>query len=545
MNDRLVLKMHADDNIAVALTDLGKGDTVSVEGAEFTLQENVSAKHKLALQELNSGDKIIMYGILVGTALKGIKTGELISTANITHASGEFVLEGKKSISWSTPEIADFSNLTFLGYQREDGKIGTANYWVVIPLVFCENRNLQYMKDAMLEELGYRKGNNYKEQVKALIRTTQNERKAVNEDVKPKTSGPFFENIDGIKFLSHTMGCGGTPADARSLCGLLAGYICHPNVAGATILSLGCQDAQVEILVEEIHRRDKSLKKPVLIFEQQKHGTEYDLLSNAIQQTFNELVKANECKRKPAPLSKLTIGVECGGSDGFSGISANPAIGHVADMLTALGGSVILSEFPELCGVEQELVDRCLDTAKAKKFVELQKAYAEKAEVNGAGFYLNPSPGNIKDGLITDAMKSAGAVKKGGTSPIVDVLDYPEMITNSGLNLLCTPGNDVESTTALAGAGANLILFSTGLGTPTGNPITPVIKVSSNTTVAEKMYDVIDVDSGKIISGEETIEEVGKRLLNYCIEVASGNLQAKASQNGQDDFIPWKRGVSL
>jgi altronate hydrolase len=257
------------------------------------------------------------------------------------------------------------------------------------------------------------------------------------------------------------------------------------------------------------------------------------------------LAEANQIERKPAPLSKLIIGVECGGSDGFSGLSANPAIGYASDLTVALGGSVILSEFPELCGVEQELIGRCTNTTIAKRFINIQRSYAAKAEGLGAGFYLNPSPGNIKDGLITDAIKSAGAVKKGGTSPVTDVLDYPEWVSKSGLNLLCTPGNDVESTTGLAGAGANLILFSTGLGTPTGNPITPVIKISSNSTVAEKMHDIIDIDAGKIISGGGTIESIGEDILEYCIEVASGNILSKADQLGQDDFIPWKRGVSL
>jgi altronate hydrolase len=287
------------------------------------------------------------------------------------------------------------------------------------------------------------------------------------------------------------------------------------------------------------------MDKPILQFEQQAYGTESELLSRAIEQTFSGLKEANENRRSPVPLSKLVIGVECGGSDGFSGLSANPAIGYVADVLTALNGTVILSEFPELCGVEQDIIERCVSPAVARRFVELQNAYAKKAALVGTGFHMNPSPGNIRDGLITDAMKSAGAVKKGGSSPVVDVLDYPEQVRVSGLNLLCTPGSDVESTTAEVAAGANLILFSTGLGTPTGNPIVPVIKVSSNSRIADKMHDIIDVDAGKIITGEEQIEETGKRMLNLCVEVASGRVQAKAVLNGQDDFIPWKRSISL
>jgi altronate hydrolase len=281
------------------------------------------------------------------------------------------------------------------------------------------------------------------------------------------------------------------------------------------------------------------------MLEQQKEGTETKLLTSAIQKTFLALTEADQIARKPAPLSKLTVGLECGGSDGFSGISANPVLGHVSDLLAALGGKTILSEFPELCGVEQELINRCATDENAEKFVKLMRAYAASAEAVGSGFDMNPSPGNIKDGLITDAIKSAGAAKKGGTSPIVDVLDYTEIATKPGLNLLCSPGNDVESTTAMAGSGANIILFTTGLGTPTGNPVTPVIKVASNHKLAKRMSDIIDVDTGSVISGEKTIGQVGDELLNFIIEVASGNAKAKAVLLNQDDFIPWKRGVSL
>src|SRR5690606_28353595 len=271
---------------------------------------------------------------------------------------------------------------------------------------------------------------------------------------------------DGVKFLTHSAGCGGTRQDAIALCGLLAGYITHPNTAGATVLSLGCQNAQLSILEEEIKKRDPNFSKPLVILEQQKIGTEAEMLSRAIKETFAGLIEANKCKREPAPLSKLCIGLECGGSDGFSGISANPAIGYTSDLLTALGGSVILSEFPELCGVEQNISDRCVNVEDAERFSNLMRTYAQRAEEAGSGFDMNPSPGNIRDGLITDAIKSAGAAKKGGTSPVAAVLDYPEKVTQPGLNLLCTPGNDVESTTAEVAAGANVVLFTTGLGTP-------------------------------------------------------------------------------
>ena len=219
------------------------------------------------------------------------------------------------------------------------------------------------------------------------------------------------------------------------------------------------------------------------MYEQQQSGTESAMLSDAIRATFEGLVEANRLTRKPAPLSKLTVALKCGGSDGFSGISANPALGHVSDMLAALGAKSILSEFPELCGMEQSLINRCVDAAQGDRFIQLMRDYAARAKAVHSGFEMNPSPGNIKDGLITDAMKSAGAARKGGTSPVAAVLDYPEYDNTPGLALLCTPGNDVECVTAQVGAGANVVLFTTGLGTPTGNPIAPVIKVSTNSSL--------------------------------------------------------------
>jgi altronate hydrolase len=239
------------------------------------------------------------------------------------------------------------------------------------------------------------------------------------------------------------------------------------------------------------------------------------------------------------------VGLKCGGSDGFSGISANPAVGRVSDALAALGARSLLSEFPELCGVEQELVDRCMGKTVADRFIELMRDYASRAKAVGSGFDMNPSPGNIRDGLVTDAMKSAGAARKGGASPVTAVLDYPEYSTAPGLNLQCTPGNDVECVTSQVGAGANLILFTTGLGTPTGNPIAPVLKISTNSPLAHRMQDIIDIDTGAVISGESTIEEMGDVLLERLVEVASGQVRTKAELLGQDDFIPWKRGVSL
>jgi altronate hydrolase len=543
------LKIHPSDNVFVALTDLVPGENIVYPGGSLSVTDHIPAKHKFAEKAFQIDDEVVMYGIVVGKALKPIAQGSAIGTHNVKHKASPF--SGKtKTYSWTPPDVAKFKNKTFLGYHRADGQVGTANYWLVIPLVFCENRNVNVIRQAFEEGLGFSKPEPYKNYLSELISLYKEGKLNSIPDTSLKANksngqSRIFKNIDGVKMLLHEGGCGGTRQDADVLCTLLAGYIHNPNVAGATILSLGCQNAEIKTLQEKLRAVDPTSTKPVIILDQQKTGTEQDLLSLAIQKTFLALIEADKIERKPAPLSKLTVGLKCGGSDGFSGISANPAIGHTSDLLVALGGSTILSEFPELCGVEQELINRCDENEAADRFITLMRTYASAAEAVGSGFDMNPSPGNIKDGLITDAMKSAGAAKKGGTAPVADVLQYAEYIKKPGLNLLCTPGNDVESTTGTTGSGAQIILFTTGLGTPTGNPVSQVIKVSTNTKLAERMPDIIDFNTGPIISGEKTIEQTGEEILDFIIEVASGRITPKAVELNQNDFIPWKRGVSL
>lgn len=543
------LQIHPKDNVLVALQDLAAGDIFEHNGVEITLKDSIPAKHKFAITELIKGDRIFMYGGIVGKALSTIPSGGVLSTQNVTHEAEDFGVK-TGDYQWEAPDISKFKDKTFMGFHRPDGQVGTGNYWLVIPMVFCENRNVDIIKDAFLEELGFGKPNPFKKMVRQMASLYKSGQTASFDTVSvepliEKTEERLFENIDGIKFLNHQVGCGGTRTDSQALCALIAGYINNPNVAGATILSLGCQNAQSSFMEEKLRKINPDFKKALIILEQQVEGTEQQLLTRAIKETFIGMAEANTQTRQPAPLSKLVVGLECGGSDGFSGISANPAVGYAADLVVALGGTAILSEFPELCGVEQELINRCVSDDKAERFSSLMRAYAGAAEASGSGFDMNPSPGNIKDGLITDAMKSSGAAKKGGTSPVTDVLDYGEYVNTPGLNLLCTPGNDVESTTAMAGAGANIILFTTGLGTPTGNPVTPVIKVSSNHKLTERMPDIIDINTGFVISGEKNIQQMGEEILEKVIQVASGKEKSKAMILGQDDFIPWKRGVSL
>lgn len=543
-----VLKIHPADSVLIALKNLASGETINYNGEHYTLKEGIPAKHKFFTHDLRAGDKIMMYGVLVGKTLMDVSAGSRLTTGNVQHAANPYDYR-QRQYYWTPPDVSKFKDQHFLGYHRSDGRVGTANYWLFIPTVFCENRNMDVIREVLQDELGYSATEKYKAFTRELIHAHREGKNLTDPDVAmpafSNNRSAVFQQVDGIRFLNHNGGCGGIRQDSTVLGNLLAAYANHPNVGGVTVLSLGCQHLQTGELMQDIKKGDPAFNKPFYVFEQQQSQSEEQLIAEAIRKTFEGLVHINQLERERAPLDKLCIGVKCGGSDGFSGITANPAVGYCADLVVALGGKILLAEFPELCGVEQELIDRSVSEPVARKFMRLMKDYEASAIRAGSGFDMNPSPGNIRDGLITDAMKSAGAAKKGGSSPVVDVLDYTEPATKSGLSLVCTPGNDVEATTGQAASGATLILFTTGLGTPTGNPVCPTIKIATNSLLAKRMGDIIDIDTGSIIAGEKTIEEMGEEILKYCIRAASGEVIPKAVLLNQNDFIPWKRGVSL
>src|SRR5207248_2443797 len=343
-----VLRLDERDNVLIALVDLRAGEQVEVAGGVYQLFSDVPAKHKFAIQELAAGDAVIMYGVLVGKAVQPIHKGELISTRNLRHEAAVFHRKSEQ-YRWTAPNVSRWQSKAFLGYRRSDGQVGTRNHWLVVPLVFCENRNINVLKQAFEEELGFVPPQAYRGQVAELVRLYRegkgrNVGKAqFNGSGQRSATTRVFENVDGVKFLTHEGGCGGTREDANNLCGLIAGYIHHPNVAGATVLSLGCQHSQIDILRTELDNRDPNFSKPVIFLEQQKSSSEFSMLSDAVKKTFEGLIEADEAQREAAPLANLSIGLKCGGSDGFSGISANPAIGHVSDLLTALGGKTVLA----------------------------------------------------------------------------------------------------------------------------------------------------------------------------------------------------------
>jgi len=379
------IQLHPNDNVLVALENLEVGLKISFKGMEFKLSQHVPAKHKFAIAELKTGDEVVMYGVLVGKVVQKIPQAGLISIDNITNAT-EAYTAGIKNYNWTAPDVAGWKDRTFDGYHRTDGRVGTANYWLVLPLTFCENRNIEVLKSTLTESLGYPSDKDYTVDIHPLVRSYK---EGASKEIlleshiirSPQDASRerVFQNVDGIKFLTHDGGCGGTREDSQALCALLSGYITHPNVAGATILSLGCQHIQIPDIRHKIREMDPSFSKSLVVLEQQGRNSEEEYIAEAIKKTFVGLTEADKIQRKPAPLSKLTLGLECGGSDGFSGISANPTLGYVSDMLVALGSITILSEFPELNGIEQDLLNRCQDRKLAEKFASIMKQYAERA----------------------------------------------------------------------------------------------------------------------------------------------------------------------
>lgn len=528
-----VLKIDVKDNLIIALKDLTSGQSVWVNHEEFILKTDVKQKHKFTTCDINAGEILWLYGVPVAKALEYIPRGAAITTGNVKHYAEEIKFSDE-SYQWTAPDVSKWQNRTFKGVIRDDGRVGTANYWLIIPLVFCENRNVEKLTRILNDQLGY----------------TNNDLKRFAEQRigggSPSAIQPErpFKHIDGIRGITVSSGCGGAASDSMTMCDVLAAYADHPNVAGVTVFALGCEKAQVANFRASLDTLNPNFTKPLLYFKQQDWRNEEEMMQEALLATYEQLRKVPATPRQDVPLSRLKIGVKCGASDGFSGISANPAMGVVSDWLVTLGGASGLAEFPELCGAEADIVKRCDGIELKEKFISLMRNYEKAANFFKTTIADNPSPGNIADGLITDAIKSAGAAKKGGRAPIHGVCNYAEKMPDAGLSLVCTPGNDVEAVTGLVAAGCNVVIFSTGLGTPTGNPIVPVLKISTNSELADKLSDIIDFDCGPIINGAP-MTEIGEQLLERVIEAASGDYEVKADRLGQHDFMLWKRSVDL
>lgn len=545
------VKINPNDNIAVALFDMAAQTKANIEGETILIKENIKTKQKFALKDFAEGDEVLMYGLLIGKASKPIAVGEAITNEKLDNVQNQ--LKGNVNVIESVvPDVSSFAGRTFHGYHRHDGKVGTANIWLLIPLEFCKSRSVDAIESALSDALGYHLSDEYRVDTNSLVEKYYQGASeyelldsSVLVDKKEFTDKRVFENIDGVKFLKYDQGHGSKSKDSEELCKLLANYINHPNTAGATILTLGCQKGQVDFLKREILKNDPGFSKPMYVIEQHQLKSEELFIAESVKKTFLGLVRANKTERKPAPLSKLTLGLGCAGSDGFSGITANPVLGYASDLLIELGGTSVLSEFPELISVEKELKSRCQTEKIAEKFSKLIKSNFENDRMNKELQEEYKEAKKVRCDMINEAMLSAGALQKAGRAIVVDVIDYTERISLPGLNLLCTSDFDVESSTGLAGAGCNLIVLTTGIGSLVGNPITPVVKMSSNTSVYNQMRSLIDIDAGTLILGKDTIKSKAEELIELLIEVASGRIKCKAEISGQNDFFPWKRRHSV
>lgn len=488
-----IIKIHPEDNVVVALDCVKKGESCNEFG--FAAKQDVSTGHKLAIKNIQKGEPIIKYGCMIGRATKEITVGEWVHTHNV-----KTTLEDAAEISY-TPNFSPVEKAEptcFDGFLRADGRVGVRNEIWILPTVGCVN--------------------------------------SVAQQLAKENQHLVSGTVDGIYTFPHPYGCSQLGDDHNATKKIIAALAKHPNAGGVLLLGLGCENLTVEQLTCELGDYDKNRIK-ILISQQ----CEDELAEGS--RLIEELVQtASQDKRQSVPMSKLVVGMKCGGSDGLSGITANSVVGRFTNAIVAQGGTSILTEVPEMFGAESILFNRCIDEnvfKAAEKMVDDYKAYFV---ANGQTVYENPSPGNKTGGITTLEDKSCGCVQKGGDAPVTDVLSYGESVKKSGLNLLYGPGNDLVSTTALTAAGANIILFTTGRGTPFGAPV-PTLKISSNSALYQKKQNWIDFDAGAAAGGA-TVDDVGKDLFELVKAVASGK-RTKNEINGCREIAIFKNGITL
>lgn len=490
-----LLKINPADNVAVALRQLHAGEILPTDGKELTLTTDVPAGHKVALRDLEPGEEVIKYGFPIGRTTAAIPLGSHVHTHNLRTQLG-----GEQSYAYHPRAcgIAAQPPETFQGYLRENGAVGVRNELWILPTVGCVS-----------------------DVARALERKAQ-----------CLTGG----GVEGVYAFSHPYGCSQMGEDQENTRAILADLACHPNAGGVLVLGLGCENSGVE----EIQKRiPKEYERRIRYLVCQQADDEIE----AGMKLLNELADGMRGEKRTAcSVSKLVIGLKCGGSDGFSGITANPVIGGFADLLTAQGGSVILTEVPEMFGAETLLMERCESRELFDKTVSLINDFKRYFEENHQTVYENPSPGNKAGGISTLEDKALGCTQKSGFSPVRDVLHYGQLATVPGLNLLSAPGNDLVASTALAAAGAQIVLFSTGRGTPFASPV-PTVKISSNTALAQKKRGWIDFDAGALLSGR-TLPEMSRALMKYVLAVAGGQLVC-SEEKGYHDMAIFKTGVTL
>ena len=489
------IRINPKDSVAVALSDLAKG--FKLEEFNVTTQEVILQAHKVALQDIPAGSKVIKYGNPIGYATRDIAKGQWVHTHNIkTTLCGVDEYDYRPTVS---PVKHDVCSKTFMGYKRATGEVGIRNEIWIIPLVGCTNKTAELLAKEFQGKRG--------------------------------------DNIDDIVAFSHPYGCSQLGTDHVSTQQILAGLTKHPNAGGVLLIGLGCENNNME-----------SFKKVLGEFDAHRVTTlitqECDDELEVGRRLMNELIaNAGRAQREPCLVSELKIGLKCGGSDGLSGITANPLVGVFSDMLIAQGGTSVLTEVPEMFGAETLLMARCLTKEIFDDCVAMINNFKKYFMKYDQPVYENPSPGNKKGGISTLEDKSLGCTQKGGSSPIVDVLAYGDRVLKHGLNLLTGPGNDLVATTVLVAAGVQAVLFTTGRGTPFGGPV-PTVKVSTNSQLAMKKANWIDFNAGALVE-ETSMEKLAADFFEYIINMASGNIKTKNELNGYKEIAIFKDGVTL
>lgn len=489
------IRINDNDNVVVALKDIAKGDVIQSGNIDFTANEDIKAGHKIALKDIKGGNDVIKYGFPIGAASADINKGDWVHTHNIkTKLDAVIEYEYKP-----TPKTEfDHHEKTFMGYLRGNGSAGVRNEVWIIPTVGCINTVAVKLAESLKEY-------------------SQNK-------------------IDDICAFPHPYGCSQMGDDQENTKKILAGIAQHPNSGGVLILGLGCENCKIETLKPLL---ENSGVDNIEYMECQGVEDEVDHATKLLKKMID---RASANKREKVSASKLVVGLKCGGSDGFSGITANPLVGSFSDKLIALGGSTVLTEVPEMFGAETILMNRCKDKETFDKMVSLINHFKDYYTSHNQVIYENPSPGNKDGGISTLEDKSLGCIQKGGSREIQDVLQYGEKVALPGLNVLSAPGNDLVASTALAAAGAQIVLFTTGRGTPFGTFV-PTVKISSNTELARKKKNWIDFNAGSLIENQN-LESLSEELLEYVIEIASGE-KTQNELGGFKEIAIFKTGVTL
>ena len=502
------------DNVAVVKQEPVPGTQIEMpDGRVLTITGAVTPGHRFATRAIAAGEYVLQYGQPIGTSL-GIDEGEPISHANMAN---EVPVVRDLPDDLHTPPPDYFSveeRGTFMGFRRPDGRVGTRNYVLLVPTSMCashESLQVSMMAEFMLY------------------------------------SREKYPNVDGVVAIPHNKGCGCSDgSNIEVLMRTLSNYADHPNVGGVIMMELGCEKTNLSVVEEYLNKRGRELKKPLARIGIQEVGGTQQAIAQGLKEVEAMLPEINRTAREEVPTSELVLGVKCGGSDGFSGLSANPSLGRAADLLIRSGGTVLITEVPEFFGAEHILANRAKDAETGRAVYRMVDWYKDFAARFGAALGENPSPGNVKGGLLNITIKSLGAIAKAGTTRVEGVTDYAQPPAGRGLFLMQGPGYDQESTPGLVAAGATVVVFTTGRGTTIGNAIAPVIKLASNTPIFQRMGQDLDLSAGGVIDGTETIDEVGAEVFAHIKRVASGEVPAKAEISKHREFQVWaEQAISL